>query len=104
MIKERVVVIYADTLEELQVKGIGWHHDHAWFHYFGKTKDVPEELKPLLQPSDCYQVFEDGHDFMETTDDTATCTQCGEVIQITKKYVLLAEEEEPPKRKQYEKN
>jgi len=73
MIKDRVVVIYADTLEELQVKGIGWHHDHAWFHYFGKTENVPEELKFLLLPRDCYMGMEDGHDFIETTETTATC-------------------------------
>ena len=65
MKKERVVVEYADTLGELQVKGIGWHHDNAWFHYFGKTEDVPEHLQELV------------------TED--------------KKYVLLAEEDEPYK-------
>jgi len=63
--KDRVVVEYADTLGELQVKGIGWHHDHAWFHYFGKTADVPEHLQ--------------------------------EFITEDKKYVLLAEEDIPPK-------
>ena len=65
MVKERVVVEYADTLGELQVKGIGWHYDHAWFHYFGKTADVPEHLQ--------------------------------EFITEDKKYVLLAEEDIPPK-------
>ena len=65
MKKDRVVVIYADTLGELQVKGIGWHHDHAWFHYFGKTENVPENLEELI------------------TED--------------KKYVLIAEDDEPPK-------
>ena len=63
MKKERVVVEYADTLGELQVKGMKWHHDHAWFHYFGKTKNVPEDLQ--------------------------------EFITEDKKYVLLAEEDEP---------
>ncbi len=48
MIKERVVVIYADTLEELQVNGIGWHHDHCWWHYFGKTEGVPENLQEFV--------------------------------------------------------
>jgi hypothetical protein len=97
MKKERVVVEYADTLGELQVKGMKWHHDHAWFHYFGKTENVPEELKPLLQPNDCYQVFEDGHDLIETTDDTATCYCCGEVVKKVKNYVLIAEDDEPNK-------
>ena len=65
MVKERVVVEYADTLGKLQVKGIGWHHDHAWFHYFGKTENVPEHLQ--------------------------------EFITEDKKYVLIAEDDEPPK-------
>ena len=47
--KERVVVEYADTLGQLQVKGIGWHHDHAWFHYFGLTANVPEELQEFIK-------------------------------------------------------
>jgi hypothetical protein len=68
--KERVVVEYAETLEELQVKGIKWHHDHAWFHYFGLTANVPKELQEFIKENkneDCtYPV-----------------------------YVLLAEEEEP---------
>ena len=62
--KERVVVEYADTLGELQVKGIGWNHDHAWFHFFGQTKNVPEDLQ--------------------------------EFITEDKKYVLIAEDDEPP--------
>jgi len=99
MIKDRVVVIYADTLEELQVKGIGWHHDHAWFHYFGKTENVPEELKFLLLPRDCYMGMEDGHDFIETTETTATCYYCGAVSELKKEYVLIAEDDEPPKPK-----
>jgi hypothetical protein len=103
MKKERVVVEYADTLGELQVKGMKWHHDHAWFHYFGKTKDVPEELKFLLQPNDCYLGIEYGHDFIETTETTATCFYCGEVIE-NKKYVLLAEEDEPYKPEKNEEN
>jgi hypothetical protein len=102
MKKDRVVVEYADTLGELQVKGIGWHHDHAWFHYFGKTEGVPEELRFLLKPKDCYMGIEDGHDFIETTDNTATCIYCGEVIE-NKEYVLLAEEEEPYKPEENEK-
>jgi len=52
--KERVVVEYADTLGELQVKGIGWHHDHAWFHYFGKTEGVPEHLLEFVTEDKLY--------------------------------------------------
>ena len=61
--KERVVAEYADTLDELQVLGIKWHHDHAWFHYFGKTEDVPKHLQ--------------------------------EFVTEDKKYVLIAEDDEP---------
>ena len=94
MKKERVVVEYADTLGELQVKGIGWHHDHAWFHYFGKTKNVPEHLKEFLLPGKCYMGIEDGHDFIETSETTATCYFCGEEVS-NQKYVLIAEDDEP---------
>jgi len=72
MKKERVVVEYADTLEELQVLGMKWHHDHAWFHYFGQTANVPEHLQ--------------------------------EFITEDKKYVLLAEEDEPYKPNNDEEN
>ena len=65
MVKERVVVEYADTLDELQVLGMKWHHDHAWFHFFGKTENVPDDLQ--------------------------------EFITEDKQYVLLAEEDKPPK-------
>ena len=95
MIKERVVVIYADTWEELTLKMMGWYHDHCWHYYAGLTADVPEELQPVLKMNDCYQVFEDGHDLIETTDDTATCYCCGEVVKKVKKWVLIAEDDEP---------
>jgi hypothetical protein len=59
--KERVVVEYADTLEELQVLGLKWNHDHAWLHYFGITANVPKELKEFLKDNkneDCtYPVY-----------------------------------------------
>ena len=98
MRKDRVVVEFADTLDELQVLGIKWHHDHAWFHYFGKTKNVPEELKEFLQPGNCYMGIEDGHDFIETGENTATCYFCGEEVS-NQEYVLMAEEDVPPKPK-----
>jgi hypothetical protein len=37
--------IYADSLEDLQVKIIGYNHDHAHHIYFGKTSQLPENLK-----------------------------------------------------------
>ena len=54
MIKDRVVVIYADTLEELQVNAIGWHHDHSWIYFFGKTKNVPEHLQEFIKEDKKY--------------------------------------------------
>jgi len=48
MNKERIVVEYADTLEELQVSGMKWNHDHARIYYFGKTKNVPEHLQEFI--------------------------------------------------------
>ena len=48
MKKERVVVIYADTWEELTLKMIGWYHDHCWHYYTGLTKNVPENLKEFV--------------------------------------------------------
>ena len=48
MKKERVIVIYADTLEGLQVNAMGYHHDHCWHYYFGKTENVPEHLKEFV--------------------------------------------------------
>ena len=48
MNKERIVIEYADTLEELQVKGLKWNHDHAQIYYFGKTENVPEHLQEFI--------------------------------------------------------
>ena len=103
MKKERVIIIYADTWEELTLKMIGWYHDHCWHYYAGLTADVPEKLKFLLEPDKCFMGIEDGHDFVETTDDTATCIYCGEVVE-NKKYVFLCEEDEPYKPKENEEN
>jgi hypothetical protein len=48
MKKERLIIIYADTLEELQVNTMGYHHDHCWHYYFGKTIDIPKNLKEFV--------------------------------------------------------
>jgi hypothetical protein len=48
MKKERVIVIYADTWEELTLKMLGYYHDHCWHYYAGKTSDVPENLKEFI--------------------------------------------------------
>ena len=54
MKKERVVVIYADNLEELQLNGMGWHHDHCQWYYFGKTEGIPEHLKEFIKEDKNY--------------------------------------------------
>jgi len=48
VIKERVVVIYAETWEDLTLKMIGWYHDHCHHYYAGPTKDVPEHLQEFI--------------------------------------------------------
>jgi len=48
MNKDRVIVIYGDTLSELQVNALGYNHDHCWHYYFGKTENVPEHLKEFV--------------------------------------------------------
>jgi hypothetical protein len=55
--KERVVVEYADTLGELQAKGIKWNHDHAWFHFFGQTKNVPEDQREFITTLSFFFIF-----------------------------------------------
>ena len=54
MIKDRVVVIYADTWDDLTLKMLGWYHDHCWHYYAGLTSDVPEHLKELVDKDDKY--------------------------------------------------
>ena len=48
MIKERVIVIYADTWNELTVKMMGYYHDHCWHYYSGTIDDVPENLQEFV--------------------------------------------------------
>jgi len=48
MVKERVVVIYADTWDELCVNMMGWQHDHCWHYYSGLTKEIPEHLQEFV--------------------------------------------------------
>ena len=44
MIKENVIIIYADTWEDLTVKMIGYYHDHCTHYYSGTIEDVPIKL------------------------------------------------------------
>jgi len=54
MVKERVIVIYADTWEELTLKMIGWYHDHCWHYYAGPIDDVPENLLEFVKEDKSY--------------------------------------------------
>jgi hypothetical protein len=38
-------VIFADTIDELRLKAIGYHHDHCRHYYFGKTSEIMDEYK-----------------------------------------------------------
>ena len=42
-------VIYADTISELNVKSIGFHHDHCYHYYRGKISEVPEKYKKYIK-------------------------------------------------------
>lgn len=39
--KSQIISINAETLADLQVKTIGYNHDHARAVYFGSMKDIP---------------------------------------------------------------
>jgi len=40
--------IYAKNLEELQVKSLGYHHDHCTILYFGKTSYLPNTYSKYI--------------------------------------------------------
>jgi len=48
MKKERVIVIYADTWEDLTLKMLGYYHDHCWHYYSGLTENIPEYLQEFV--------------------------------------------------------
>ena len=54
MIKDRVIVIFANTWEDLTLKMIGWHHDHCWHYYAGLTNNVPEHLQEFIKEDKKY--------------------------------------------------
>ena len=54
MVKDRVIVIYADTWEELTLEMIGWYHDHCWLYYSGPIDDVPENLQEFIKEDKNY--------------------------------------------------
>jgi len=38
-------IIFTDTIEELQLKSMGYHHDHCRRIFFGKTVEICDEYK-----------------------------------------------------------
>jgi len=52
-----LIAIFANTMDELRVKMIGFYHDHCYHHYFGPIENVPEKLKYLVTPKDKKFVF-----------------------------------------------
>jgi hypothetical protein len=38
-------VIFADTIDELRLKILGYNHDHCHHIYFGKTSEIMDEYK-----------------------------------------------------------
>ena len=45
MLDTHIIKETADTLEKLQVLGLPYHHDHAWFLYFGVARGLPSKYK-----------------------------------------------------------
>jgi hypothetical protein len=41
MMKTKIITLNAETLSDLQVKSLGYHHDHCRALYFGLMKDMP---------------------------------------------------------------
>ena len=43
-----MVVLYAKSMSELNLKAIGLNHDHCYHYYRGKTDKVPEKYKKYI--------------------------------------------------------
>lgn len=52
-----MIAIFADTMDELRVKMIGFYHDHCYHYYFGPIENVPLKLKWLISDEDKKFVF-----------------------------------------------
>jgi len=48
MKEERVIVIHADTWEELTLKMMGYYHDHCWHYYSGLTSELPDKFRNFI--------------------------------------------------------
>lgn len=44
-----IKTLYADTWVDLTVKMLGYHHDHCWHLYAGRTDNVPEKFKLFVK-------------------------------------------------------
>lgn len=54
------IIVEADTLEKLQTKCIGYHHDHCRTLYFGKKANLPNKYKKLFNINKDYcAIFEE---------------------------------------------
>lgn len=47
-------VIYANTWNKLTLKMMGYHHDHCYHYYIGKTDDVPDKYKEYITEDKAY--------------------------------------------------
>ena len=54
MSKSQIISINAETLADLQVKTIGYNHDHARAVYFGKMKDMPFKYMQYFEKTSRY--------------------------------------------------
>jgi hypothetical protein len=43
--KRKSGIIFADTIEELDLKSMGLYHDHCYHLYRGKTSEICDEYK-----------------------------------------------------------
>lgn len=43
--KTKIGIVFADTVEELRLKSIGFNHDHCSHRFFGKTADICDEYQ-----------------------------------------------------------
>lgn len=57
----KLIVVNAPSLSKLQIKSLGYNHDHCQCHYFGKSEDIPHELRiQIHKPTGYYcAIFEE---------------------------------------------
>ena len=72
--KNNIIVIYADSWEDLTVKMMGYYHDHCYHYYSGHIEALPSDLHYLIYKE----------------------LKIGPVDE--KRYIFICEEDEPLKR------